>query len=110
MKTTFVTFCAALLVSVASAAPTINPSDMSADELKKIASERQKKSLREHEAAKARAAEKREKENKEAKDLTAENDANMKRSIQRRHLNSMLPPCDREPEAPRDPGKYRVRY
>lgn len=112
MKTPFTlaTLTAAMMVSAAFAAPSLKPSDLSNDALKEIASERQKASMDIHEKAKAKAEEDREKEIQEAKDITARNDAGMKRTIQRRHLNSMLPPCDREPEAPRKPADYNVRY
>lgn len=110
MKTTLATLIAALLVSVAMAAPSVTPSDISGNALKEIASERQKASMDAHEKAKAKAEEEREKSIQEAKDITARNDAGMKRTIQRRHLNSMLPPCDREPETPREPHDYHIRY
>ena len=111
MKNTLATlFAALMLVSVATAAPSISASDVSQDALKEIATDRQKASMDIHEKAKAKAAEDREKAIQEAKDITARNDAGMKRTIQRKHLNSMLPPCDREPETPREPNDYRIRY
>lgn len=110
MKTTLATLIAALLVSVAMAAPSVAPSDISGNALKEIATERQKASIEAHEKAKAKAEEEREKAIQEAKEITARNDAGMKRTIQRRHLNSMLPPCDREPETPREPNDYHIRY
>lgn len=110
MKTTLSTLIATVLVSVAAAAPSISPSDISEDTLKEIATERQKASMEIHEKAKAKAEEEREKAIQDAKKITAEDDAGMKRTIQRRHLNSMLPPCDREPETPREPERYRIRY
>lgn len=99
-----------MLISTAMAAPSIEPSDISNDALKEIATDRQKASLDIHEKAKAKAEEEREKSIQEAKDITARNDAGMKRTIQRRHLNNMLPPCDREPEKPREPNHYNIRY
>ena len=30
----------------------------------------------------------------------------MKKTIQRRQLNTMLPPCERTPEAPRNSSRY----
>lgn len=110
MKTTLATLIAALLVSVTMAAPTVKPSDISGDALKEIASERQKASMDIHEKAKAKAEEAREKAAQEAKEITHRNDAGLKRTIQRKHLNSMLPPCDREPETPREPNDYNIRY
>ena len=110
MKTTLATLTAAFVVCSATAAPSIKSSDISEDALKEIASARQKASLDIHEKAKAKAEEDREKAIQEAKDITARNDAGMKRTIQRKHLNSMLPPCDREPEEPREPNDYHIRY
>lgn len=110
MKTTLATLTATLMVCSAVAAPSVTPNDLSGDALKEIASERQKASLEVHEKAKAKAEEDREKAIQEAKDITARNDAGLKRTIQRKHLNSMLPPCDREPEEPREPNDYHVRY
>lgn len=110
MKTTLATLTAAFVVCSATAAPSISPNDISGDALKEIATDRQKASMEVHEKAKAKAEEEREKAAQEAKDITARNDAGMKRTIQRRHLNSMLPPCDREPEEPREPNDYHVRY
>ena len=74
------------------------------------AAERQKASLDLHEKAKAKAEEDRSKAIKEAQEITERNDEGLKKTIQRHHLNSMLPPCDREPETPREPGNYRIRY
>ena len=110
MKTILATLAATLMVCTAVAAPSVSTSDISGDTLKEIATERQRASLEAHEKAKAKTEENREKAIQEAKDITARNDAGLKRSIQRRHLNSMLPPCDREPEEPREPNDYHVRY
>lgn len=98
------------MVCSAYAAPSITPADISDESLKEIASDRQKASLEEHERAKAKAEEDREKAIQEAKKITRENDKGMKDTIRRRHLNSMLPPCDREPETPRQPNDYHIRY
>lgn len=110
MKTTLATLSAALMVCTSMAAPTIDSNDISNEALRDVATARQKASLDRHEKAKAKAQEDREKAIQEAKDITARNDAGMKRTIQRKHLNSMLPPCDREPEEPREPNNYNVRY
>ena len=110
MKTTLATLTAALLVATAMAAPTIKPAEITEDALKEIASERQKASMEQHEKAKAQAEEDRKKDIQEAKEITERNDEGMKRTIRRRHLNSMLPPCDREPEEPREPNDYHIRY
>ncbi len=100
----------AAAVSTASAAPTVEPKDISDDALKDVATERQKASLDQYEKAKAKAEKDRENAIKEAKDITTKNDAGLKKTIQKRHLNSMLPPCEREPEAPREPGDYSISY
>lgn len=92
------------------AAPDMTPSDVSEGALRDVASDRQKASLDAHDKATAKTEEERQKAIKEAKDLTEKNDAGLKKTIQKRHLNSMLPPCDREPETPREPGNYRIRY
>ena len=42
------------------------------------------------------------------RDITRRNDEGLKDSIIKDHLNSMLPPCEREPRAPREPGDYRI--
>ena len=47
---------------------------------------------------------------KEAQKLTRDNDAGMKKTIQHRQLNTMLPPCERTPEAPREPRDLNIRY
>ena len=85
------------------AAPDMTPSDVSEGSLRDVATDRQKASLDAHDKATAKAEEERQKAIKEAKEITERND-------QKRHLNSMLPPCDREPEAPREPGDYHIRY
>ncbi len=103
-------FVLAAAVSSVWAAPTIEPKDISSDALKDIATERQKASFDQHDKAKAKAEKEREDAIKEAKEQTAKNDAGLKKTIVKRHLNSMLPPCEREPEAPREPGDYNVRY
>ena len=91
-------------LSMTLAAPVVKPSEVSEETLKGIATERQKASMEAHEKAQAKVKEEREKAIKEAKEITE------KKTIQKRHLNSMLPPCEREPEAPREPGDYRIRY
>ncbi len=90
------------------AAPVIEPADLSEDTLKGIATDRQQASLKEHNEAKRRAAKQREDDIQAAKKITEENDKGMKKTIQRRALNTMLPPCERTPETPREPGGYVV--
>ncbi|MBR2126821.1 MAG: hypothetical protein IJ943_08820 [Akkermansia sp.] len=110
MKTLSLLSVFAVAVAVVQAAPVIEQSDLSEEALKGMATERQKASLNQYHKAKAQAEKQREKEAKDAAELTKDNDAGMKKTIQRRALNTMLPPCDREPEAPRDPGNYEIRY
>lgn len=104
-----VLFAAAAFSSV-QAAPAVQSSDISESSLRSVATERQKASLDQYNEARKRADKKRDDEAKEAQDLTTRNDNGLKKTIQRRHLNSMLPACEREPEVPREPGNYEIRY
>ncbi len=97
------------LVSLAPAAPVIKADDVSEATLKDIATERQKQSMKLHEDAVKKAQKKRDSDAKEVKEITVRNDNGLKKTIQRRHLNTMLPPCERTPETPREPGDYVVR-
>ncbi len=107
-------FIPAILIAAAvpslMATPDMTPNDVSEGALRDVATDRQKASLDAHDKATAKAEEERQKAIKEAKEITERNDAGLKKTIQKRHLNSMLPPCDREPEAPREPGDYHIRY
>ncbi len=107
-------FVPAILIAAAApvltAAPDMKPGDVSEGVLRDVATDRQKASLDAHNKATAKAEEERQKAIREAKEITDKNDAGLKKTIQKRHLNSMLPPCDREPEAPREPGDYHIRY
>ncbi len=103
----------ALLVLAAvnvQAAPAVQPSDLSEDALKEIATSRQKASIERYNKAVAKAEKQREKAMQEAQKITQRNDAGMKKTIQHRHLNSMLPACERVPETPREPNDYTIRY
>lgn len=103
----------ALLVLAAAtvqAAPVVQAKDLSEDTLKSIATDRQKASIDRYNKAVARAEKNREKAMKEAQKITRDNDAGMKKTIQRRQLNTMLPPCERTPEAPREPRDFEIRY
>ncbi len=91
------------------AAPGVTPADLSEATLRGIATERQQKSIDDYNKAKRRAGQEREEALKTAKKLTEDNDKGMKKTIQRRALNTMLPPCERTPETPREPGGYIVR-
>ncbi len=91
------------------AAPTLKPADFSEATLRGIATERQQKSLDDYNNAKRRAVQNREDALKDAQKLTEENNKGLKKTIQRRALNTMLPPCEREPETPREPGNYTIR-
>lgn len=103
---------ALLVVAAASvqAAPALQPSDLSETTLKGIATNRQKASIDKYNKAVARAEKDRAKAMKEAKKITQKNDEGMKKTIQRRQLNTMLPPCERTPESPRKPSDYTIRY
>ncbi len=102
--------CVAATVPSLLAAPTLKVSEISKEKLKEIATEKQKNSLDSHEKTVEKAEEQRKKEIQQAKDDTKRNDEGLKRTILKRLLNSMLPPCDREPEEPREPHDYHVRY
>ncbi|MFI3244732.1 MAG: hypothetical protein R3Y56_10825 [Akkermansia sp.] len=95
--------------TLASAAPAISVQDISPATLKGVATDKQKASMKLHDEAKAKANSERETEIAEIKKVTADNNAGMKKTIQKRTLNNMLPACEREPEAPREPGNYEVR-
>jgi hypothetical protein len=84
--------------------------DLSEEALKSVATDRQKASIDKYNKAVARAEKNREKAMKEAKKITRDNDAGMKKTIQRRQLNTMLPPCERTPETPRKSEDYTIRY
>ncbi|MBR1982128.1 MAG: hypothetical protein IKA23_05185 [Akkermansia sp.] len=104
-------FALSVLAAVAvQAAPVMQTKDLSEDTLKSIATDRQKASIDRYNKAVARAEKNREDAIKEAQKLTRKNDAGMKKTIQHRQLNTMLPPCERTPETPRKSGDYTVRY
>lgn len=111
MKTSsiFPLLLAMCAVSLSQAAPAIDAKDVSVKQLKSIATARQAASIKAYEDAKAKARTAREDALKEAKQLTTENNAGMKKTIQQRTLNNMLPACEREKEAPRKPSNYEVR-
>lgn len=110
MKTLSILSIFAVAAALVQAAPVIDPSELSEKTLRGVATERQKMSLDKYHKARIKAEKQREKNARKAQELTDFNDAGMKKTIQRRALNNMLPPCDREPEAPREPGGYEVRY
>lgn len=110
MKTLSILSVFAALALSTQAAPTIDAKDLSEDKLQEIATERQKKSLNAYNSAVKKAEDKREKSIEKAQELTDKNDAGMAKTIKRRHLNTMLPPCEREPEAPREPEDYSIEY
>ena len=92
------------------AAPAVKPVDISEKTLRGIGTPRQQASIDEHNAAVKKAEKDRADAIKEAKNLTERNDNGLKKTIQKRYLNSMLPACEREPETPREPGDYEIRY
>ncbi len=103
-------FALLVLAAAVQAAPVVQTKDLSEDTLKSIATDRQKASIDRYNKAVARAEKNREKAMKEAQKITRDNDAGMKKTIQRRQLNTMLPPCERTPEAPREPRDFEIRY
>ena len=110
MKTLSLATLLVLAAAAVQAAPIVQTKDLSEDTLKSIASDRQKASLDSYNKAVTRTEKNREKAIKEVKKITRENDAGMKKTIQRRQLNTMLPPCERAPEAPRKASDYTIRY
>ncbi len=110
MKTLSILSVFAAVAMSVQAAPEIDVKDLSREKLEEMATERQKKSLKAYDNAVKKTETKREKSIKKAKEIKEKNDAGMKKTIMRRHLNSMLPPCEREPEAPREPGDYTIQY
>ena len=88
----------------------MQPKDLSPETLKGIATERQQASIDRYNKAVARAEKDREAAMKEAEKISRKNDAGMKKTIQRRQLNTMLPPCERTPETPRKSEDYTIRY
>ncbi len=90
------------------AAPGVSVEDLSEATLKGIANERQQRSIDDYNNARRRAAQARDEAMKTAQKITEDNDKGMKKTIQRRALNTMLPPCERTPETPREPGGYSV--
>ena len=110
MKTLSLATLLVLAAAAVQAAPIVQTKDLSEDTLKNIASDRQKASLDSYNKAVTRTEKNREKAIKEVKKITRENDAGMKKTIQRRQLNTMLPPCERTPESPRSPRDLNIRY
>ena len=110
MKTLSLATLLVLAAAAVQAAPIVQTKDLSEDTLKSIASDRQKATLDSYNKAVTRTEKNREKAINEVKKITRENDAGMKKTIQRRQLNTMLPPCERTPEAPRKASDYTIRY
>lgn len=110
MKTLSLATLLVLAAAAVQAAPIVQTKDLSEDTLKSIASDRQKATLDSYNKAVTRTEKNREKAIKEVKKITRENDAGMKKTIQRRQLNTMLPPCERTPESPRSPRDLNIRY
>lgn len=111
MKTfSLLSVLAVAMVSLSWAAPAISPTDISEKALRGVATPRQLSSLDDHKSAVKQAEKERSDAIKEAKDLTTRNDNGLKKTIQKRHLNTMLPACEREPETPREPSGYEIHY
>ncbi len=94
---------------IAQAAPTVSIDDLSAETLKSAATPRQQASIKQYEDAKAKKEQDRKDALAKAKEVTKINDSGMKKTIQSRALNAMLPACERSPEAARTPNVYTVR-
>lgn len=99
-----------LAAATVQAAPAIRANELTEEALKAVATDKQKASLERHAEAVKKAEKEREDAIKEAKEQTTRNNNGMKKTIQKRQLNTMLPPCEREPEAPREPGDYTIRF
>ena len=110
MKTLSLATLLVMAAAAVQAAPVVQTKDLSEEALTSIATDRQKASIENYNKAVARAEKNREKALKEVKKITRENDAGMKKTIQRRQLNTMLPPCERTPESPRSPRDFNIRY
>jgi hypothetical protein len=110
MKTLPLIALLVLAAATVQAAPVVQTTDLSEDALKSIATERQKASIDKYNKAVSKAEKNREKAMKEVQKLTRDNDAGLKKTIQQRQLNTMLPPCERTPEAPRSPRDFNIRY
>lgn len=102
------TLIACALAGVAQAAPSVGEKDISEEALRKVATERQQRSLDEYAAAVKNAEKRRQKESERVAEITRRNNDGLKDTIKRDHLDSMLPRCEREPRAPREPGNYYV--
>lgn len=102
------TLIACALAGVAQAAPSIDEKDINEEALRKVASERQQRSLDDYNRAVKDAEIRRQKSIEAAAEQTRRNNEGLKDTIRRNHLDSMLPPCERETRAPREPGNYRV--
>ncbi len=101
---------AVAMASLTWAAPVVSPVDISEKTLRSVGTPRQQASLDEHNNAVKKAKKERADAIKDAKELTTRNDNGLKKTIQKRHLNNMLPACEREPETPREPNIYEIRY
>ncbi len=111
MKTfSLLSVLAVAMASFSWAAPVVSPIEISEKTLRGVGTPRQQASLDDHNAAVKKAEKERADAIKEAKELTSRNDSGLKKTIQKRHLNTMLPACEREPETPREPGDYIIRY
>lgn len=86
-----------LCCAVVHAAPVLTPSDISEGTLKRtVATPTQQASLNNYLQARERAIKQRDDEMKQAKEITEKNDAGLKKRIQQRLLDAMLPACERE--------------
>jgi len=111
MKTSYIFSTLLILTCTATlhAAPEISAAEVTESALRNQASPAQLLSLDAHATAKIRAHKKRVELAQKAKEITADNNAGMKKTILRRTLNNMMPDCEREEETPRRPNNYEVR-
>ncbi len=95
--------------SIAQAAPDVTLDDLSPSTLNAMATARQQASIKAYEDAKNKARQERLESIKKSKEITEVNNAGLKKTIQKRAINHMMPACEREPETPRNPNVYVVR-
>ncbi|MCI7699313.1 MAG: hypothetical protein ACI4XO_09435 [Akkermansia sp.] len=110
MKTLSIICTMALTAAAVQAAPVITKEDISEEALKKVATERQVKSMEEYDSAVKKTIRAREDAEKAAAKHTQRNDEGLKQTIIKSHLNAMLPPCERTPEEPREDDGLNVEY
>lgn len=98
MKARHISFLASLAFSCAvlHAAPALTAEDTNENALRDVATPAQQASLDSYNQACARAEKQRTEEIEKAREITEKNDKGMRRRIQSRLLDAMLPACERE--------------